>query len=92
MMRGMTLSLIPLAALALPDAAEPTQPPDWVHLVPRGVFQARDGRGPWRYGDAGAVIQRSFAAIKTAPHRFAVHRDQARFARACGAKNGLRLG
>lgn len=59
--RMTTASLIALAALALPDAANGAVP-DWVHLLPRGEFCAHDGRGPWHYDDAATVIEASFAA------------------------------
>lgn len=57
------LSLIPLSAMELP-AQEPGSVPEWVHLVPSGPFGARDGRGPWLYSDAAAVIRESFTTRK----------------------------
>lgn len=54
-------SHISLSALELPSLGEV---PEWVHLVPRGQFGARDGRGPWRYGNAQDLITASFAARK----------------------------
>ncbi|MEO1750716.1 phage protease [Thiofaba sp. EF100] len=45
-------------AVAASDAA--FAPPEWVHLIPAGVFSGRDGRGPFRL-DAEAVIK-AFAA------------------------------
>ncbi|GAB4208019.1 MAG: phage protease [Tibeticola sp.] len=46
------------ADAAASDAA--FTPPEWVHLIPAGVFSGRDGRGPYRL-DAEAVIK-AFAA------------------------------
>ena len=57
-----SLQTVILAAQALPDAPRGAEVPDWVHLVPKGAFAARDGRGPWRYDDAAGVIRESFAA------------------------------
>jgi phage I-like protein len=54
-------TFLALSALALP-AAPAGSVPDWVHLMPKGPFAAYDGRGPWRYEDAAAVILESFAA------------------------------
>ena len=54
-------SHISLSALELPSLGEV---PEWVHLVPRGQFGARDGRGPWKYGNAQDLITASFAARK----------------------------
>lgn len=40
----------------LPDGADaPLSPPEWVHLIPAGVFSGRDGRGPYQL-DAAAVL------------------------------------
>lgn len=38
--------------------------PDWIQLMPAGDIRTRDGddRGPWRLGDAQAVIERSRGA------------------------------
>lgn len=47
--------------LALPDDGSL---PDWVHLVPAGQFHGRDGRGPYRLDNAGAVIRASMEAGK----------------------------
>lgn len=57
------LATIALSALELPSVAE-GEVPEWIHLVPKGEFRARDGRGPWRYGDAAKMITASFAARK----------------------------
>jgi len=47
--------------LLRPDADEASfTPPEWVHLIPAGVFSGRDGRGPYRL-DAEAVLA-AFAA------------------------------
>lgn len=51
--------LIPLSALELPSPAAGSVP-EWIHLVPKGRFKARDGRGPWSYQDAAATIEESF--------------------------------
>ncbi|TCS69763.1 phage I-like protein [Sulfuritortus calidifontis] len=42
-----------VASSAADDAA--FTPPEWVHLIPAGVFSGRDGRGPYRL-DAEAVL------------------------------------
>lgn len=34
---------------------------EWIHLLPAGAFNGRDGRGPWRLRDASAVIEASLA-------------------------------
>ncbi|WP_159099558.1 phage protease [Alloyangia pacifica] len=52
--------LIPLSALELPGASAAGPVPEWIHLVPKGRFKARDGRGPWSYQDAAATIEESF--------------------------------
>jgi phage I-like protein len=33
--------------------------PEWIHLIPAGTFQARDGRGPFTVTDMAAVIAAS---------------------------------
>lgn len=38
---------------ALPEAAD-GQPPEWVQLLPVGVWRGTDGRGPYSYADADA--------------------------------------
>jgi phage I-like protein len=48
---------------ALPDDAGV---PEWVHLLPAGIFSGKDGRGPFKLGDAGAVIAASMADGKLA--------------------------
>lgn len=35
--------------------------PEWVHVMPAGLLEARDGRGPWRLDDPAAVIAASLA-------------------------------
>jgi phage I-like protein len=59
----------PLAAerlvIAL-QAALGAEPPEWVHLIPAGVFRGVDGRGPYRLADPTAVITAS-AALLPAP-------------------------
>lgn len=47
---------MPIAALAsaLPGAATA---PDWVRLLPAGVFSGRDGRGPYSLQDVDALIR-----------------------------------
>jgi phage I-like protein len=46
------------AALPAPEAG---QPPPWVHLTPAGTFSGMDGRGPYRLGNAAAVIAASMS-------------------------------
>ncbi|MQT14395.1 phage protease [Segnochrobactrum spirostomi] len=41
--------------------ADGNEVPAWVHLVPSGIFRGADGRGPYRLGDAEAVIHASMA-------------------------------
>jgi phage I-like protein len=41
---------------ALPEDATP---PEWVQLVPAGVFKGQDGRGPYRLANPAAVIRAS---------------------------------
>ena len=60
--RGMSKTPASLTALSVvPIPAEGKGAPDWLRLVPKGAFRARDGRGPFRYSDAAAVIRESFA-------------------------------
>jgi len=68
----MNTALITLATMELPAPAEGAVVPDWIHLVPKGAFAARpeDGRGPWSYDDARAVIAESFA------RRHRIHIDE----------------
>jgi phage I-like protein len=48
-----------MAAIDLPTGAEV---PDWVHLLPAGnVIRTYDGRGPYRFDDAEALIAASLA-------------------------------
>ena len=39
----------------LPGADAPPSPPEWVMLVPAGVFSGRDGRGPYRLDDKAVL-------------------------------------
>ena len=39
----------------LPGADAPSSPPEWVMLVPAGVFSGRDGRGPYRLDDKAVL-------------------------------------
>lgn len=52
----------PVEAVAL--SLEGAEPPEWIQLLPApGVpFRPIDGRGPWSYDDAEALIAASFAA------------------------------
>jgi phage I-like protein len=34
-------------------------PPDWVHVLPKGMFAGRDGRGPWTLSDPEGFIDRT---------------------------------
>ncbi|TVR12152.1 MAG: hypothetical protein EA385_00110 [Salinarimonadaceae bacterium] len=43
-------------------AITPGQVPEWIHLMPAGEFRTSDKRGPFRLGDAMAVIAASLAA------------------------------
>jgi phage I-like protein len=44
---------------ALFSALSDATPPEWVQIMPAGTFRGRDGRGPYRLADAGAVIAAS---------------------------------
>lgn len=44
-------------AIALQAQATGTANEQWVHLLPKGSFHGRDGRGPWSVRNAEAVIQ-----------------------------------
>lgn len=57
----METALATLAAIELPRPDQGAVVPEWIHLVPKGQVQARDGRGPWHYDDAKAVIEASFS-------------------------------
>ena len=48
----------------LPDAAGA---PEWVHLVPAGIFSGADGRGPFKLGDPASVIAASMAGNAKLP-------------------------
>lgn len=41
--------------LLQPGADAPPSPPEWVMLVPAGVFSGRDGRGPYRLDDKAVL-------------------------------------
>jgi phage I-like protein len=43
-------------ASATTDGAKATAAPEWIELLPAGVFYGRDGRGPFRLDDPTAVI------------------------------------
>jgi phage I-like protein len=44
------------SSTSAPDEAAPSAP-EWIELIPAGVFYGRDGRGPFRTADADALIQ-----------------------------------
>ncbi len=46
------------------QSALPVDVPEWVHLVPDGVFKGVDGRGPYRLVNPAAVIAASMAGGK----------------------------
>ncbi len=48
----------------LPDTAGA---PEWVHLVPAGIFSGADGRGPFKLGDPAGVITASMAGDAKLP-------------------------
>jgi len=50
--------LLPVGADAAGDAAVP----EWIQLLPAGVFKGRDGRGPYRVGDLAKLISMSLQA------------------------------
>lgn len=51
----------PVATCAVAIASEATGAPNetWVHLMPAGSFDGRDGRGPWKAEDLGAIVTAS---------------------------------
>jgi phage I-like protein len=49
--------------ITLHHAFDPAAP-DWLHLVPAGIFSGADGRGPFSLQDADAVIVESMKAGK----------------------------
>ncbi len=61
-------------APALSFAAEPnpaasattTSAPEWIELIPAGVFYGRDGRGPFHTADLGALIESTNALAMNA--------------------------
>lgn len=55
---GSTLSIALCAAALVPPGVDGGLP-DFVHLVPAGALRTRDGRGPYRLDDAGALISAS---------------------------------
>jgi phage I-like protein len=46
--------------LCLPST-ESNEPPEWVQLLPAGVFHGIDGRGPWTVKNSAALIAASMA-------------------------------
>jgi len=58
MMDG-TTDQIDLALNAGAGAGADAPVPDTIQLLPGGIFRGRDGRGPWRSADAGAIIAAS---------------------------------
>lgn len=59
---GLRLARNAISLPLLPPGADeaPSAPPEWVHLIPAGIFSGRDGRGPYLL-DAQAVLD-AFAA------------------------------
>jgi phage I-like protein len=66
------------AVVALAAAAD-SRPEQWVHLMPAGRFDGRDGRGPYRLSDPGAVIEatRRYAGAVQLPVDFEHQTDRA---------------
>ena len=54
------MELIATNSMQLPSGGK--SPPEWVHLLPTGTFSGADGRGPYRVGDASALIEASMQA------------------------------
>lgn len=48
------------SSIALPDG----DVPEWLHLLPAGAVRTVDGRGPYRVGDAAALMAASLAGGK----------------------------
>src|SRR5271154_7093118 len=44
------------ASATAPEDRSVAAAPEWIELLPAGVFYARDGRGPFRLDDPAAVI------------------------------------
>lgn len=55
-----------MSACSLPDTADATDVPEWVHILPKGTVGTGDARGPYRY-DAQKVIAASFATAPRLP-------------------------
>ncbi|MGB7373579.1 phage protease [Pontixanthobacter sp.] len=47
-------------AIALTEVSE--ENPNWLHLLPKGEIQTKDGRGPYRYASAQAIISASLSS------------------------------
>lgn len=47
---------------AIPAPTQPGEIPEWLQLLPAGVFFGDDGRGPYKTEDAAAVIAASMAS------------------------------
>ncbi len=54
----MTTPVSPIGVFTVTLATEPTAVSNeqWVHLLPAGRFEGRDGRGPWKVTNPAAVI------------------------------------
>lgn len=59
---GLVKGSTPILCSALPLPAGDV--PDWLHLLPAGAVRTIDGRGPYRVGDAKAMMAASIAAGK----------------------------
>lgn len=54
------MSASPFASTSLALRRDSTPgAPDWIHLIPAGTFQGRDGRGPYRLANARDVMEQT---------------------------------
>jgi len=54
------------ASAPAPGEQAATAAPEWIELLPAGVFYGRDGRGPFRLDDPAAVVESTTAMQMTA--------------------------
>ncbi|NHZ48596.1 phage protease [Nitratidesulfovibrio liaohensis] len=48
-------------AMSQPSDGGTATPPEWVQLLPAGVFRGRDGRGPYRNDDPEGIVRATMA-------------------------------
>lgn len=66
-------------ALATAQAESGNPQEQWIHLLPAGMFAARDGRGPWNAADPAAIIEQSrrYAGTRLIPVDYEHQTDHA---------------